>query len=338
MKRLFATLTVTTLLLFSLAGCSKKAPENNPDTTPTPSPAVTETAQLTPSAEENNTDIQEFVSFGGNFINENASLSAYIGASGWELVGVCTSDEQSTVVLTGLLTYTEDSSFVYSDNDNEVILTYHASSLDVKVTKGTAYKGFEGTYARIEETTTDTSSPEDVTSQELLGRVALTHFTLTPGTTEEYSLDLSNIDFDNAYLNSFVLAYTDMYLLRGANIYTELSETTPYYALSKDSLNDLLLTATSGKVDLNNFTVTNSKIICKEDAYYIPCDGYTYGEVSFYPQQPTESTSSNTLYLDAYLVVAKEKYYNLNMTLVTSENASAGSTGMQIDTASFEQY
>jgi len=331
MKRFFATLTVTTLALLSLAGCSKKTPGNSQDTTPTPTASVTSDAQTTPSVEIDE-DSTQYINFGGTFVKDNANLSIYIGESGWEIVGVSIPAEKDSPSLVGLLTYTEGTTFVYSDNDNEVALTYRVAGLDITVTKGSTYKGFEGAYTRVEESGFITPpAPEETTKQELLGRIALTHYALHPLDVEKYNLDFSAADLDNDYLNNLVLTYTDMFLLRGADIYPELSETTPYYPMSKDSLNDLLLTATAGKVDLGGFTATNT-IICKDDIYYIPCQCRTYGEITV----NTQEASENTISLDASLSIAKEDSVDLKITLTTSENASAGSTAMQINTATFE--
>lgn len=329
MKRFFATLTVTSLLLLSFAGCAKKTPGETPDATPTPS--VSEDTPATPTPvppEETENVITGSISFGGDFTGEEGNISVYLGQAGWEVLGVYFSDGKP-VMLSGPLTYKEGVTFTYSDAENELSFTYSERALEIKNIKGTTYSCFNGVYSRDSAPIVENSSPEDVSVKEYLGRIALAHHAASDGLLE-YTLDFSESVYDDDYMTRFILLYTDMFLLRGADIYEELSREIPYYPLAKDTLNILIIAASAGNKSLESVTLTNDSIIYKDDMYYIPCFGNAYGEIT----DPNAHASYDTLVgefdMSAYFARRGEDSHEFTFTLKTSANDMTN-TGVQID-------
>lgn len=330
MKRFFATLTVTSLLLLSFAGCSKKTPGETPDATPTPS--VSEETPATPTPipqEETENVITGSISFGGDFTGEEGNISVYLGQAGWEVLGVLFSDGKP-VMLSGPLTYKEGVTFTYSDAENELSFIYSERALEIKNIKGTSYACFDGVYSRDSAPLVDTSSPEDVSAKEYLGRIALAHHAISADDLLEYTLDFSESVYDDEYMTRFILIYTDMFLLRGAEIYSDLSNEVPYYPMAKDTLNILLVAASAGNKSLESVNLTNDSIVLKDDMYYIPCLGNAYGEIT----DPNAHASYDTLVgefeMSAYFARRGEDSHEFTFTLQTSANDMT-STGVQID-------
>lgn len=337
MKRFFATLTVTTLLLFSLAGCSKKTPGSSQDTTPTPTAAVTQEADPTPTAapDEEFEASMDFISFGGYFIKDDASVSIYLDQGEWKFdAAYYSADSDSSAVLSGVLAYEGLTDFKYSDAENELSFVYGKDCITIQALKGTAYTGLNGTYTLVPVIAPDeTVSPEEATAKELLGRIALTYYASLTDREEECTIEFMDAVYENQFMNDFVTAYTDFFLLSKAEMYPDFKERTPYYAFSKDALNDLLLTASAGTFGIDKFTPTEDGIIYKDDVYYVPCTAQLYGEVSVAAPEEGTTLPENQILLDGYFSISHDLRYDLEITLTTSENSAAGAAGIQIDTA-----
>lgn len=340
MKRFFATLTVTSLLLLSFAGCSK----NTPDTPDTPTPTVPvsqENVDVTPTdipKEDTENVIAGSISFGGDFTGNESNISVYLAPTGWEVLGVYFSaSDGKPVMLSGPLTYKDGVTFTYADADNELSFIYSEKTLEIKNVKGSTYSCFNGVYSRDSVPLTDTTSPEDVSAKEYLGRIALSHHALAfDGETIEYTLDFSESVYDDEYMTRFVLIYTDMFLLRGADIYEDISAEVPYYPMDRETLNILLAAGSAGKKNLDNMTLTNDSIVCKDNVYYIPCFGNAYGEITDYNANASYDTLAGEFELNAYFAMRNEPSYEYTITLHTSANDMT-STGVQIDSVIFKE-
>lgn len=338
MKRFFATLTVTTLLLFSLAGCSKKTPGNSQDTTPTA--AVTQEADPTPTtapSEEFETST-EFISFGGYFTKEDASVSIYLDLGEWKFdAAYYSAESNSSAVLSGVLDYEGLTDFKYSDEENELSFVYGKDCITIQTLKGTAYTGLNGTYTLVPVSAPEESvSPEKATAKELLGRIALTYYASLTDREEDCTIEFADAFYDNQFMNNFVTAYTDFFLLSQAELYPDLKERTPYYVFSKDALNDLLLTASAGTFGIDKFSPTEDGIVYKDDMYYVPCTAQLYGEISVATPEEGTTLADNQILYEGYFSISHDLYYDLEITLTTSENKAAGAAGVQIDTAVFK--
>lgn len=333
MKRFFTTLTVTTLLLFSLAGCSKKTPENSQDTTPTPTAAITQEAIATTTPDLEGTI--ELISFAGYFTKEDATVSVYLNDGKWNFNAAYSSPKTGeSVVLSGVLVYEGYTDFKYSDEENELSFVYGVDCVTIKATKGTAYTKLNGTYTLMKtDINEETVTPEQDLAKIALGSIALTHYANLTEKVEECTINFSDTVYSNLYMNQFVTTYTDFFLVNKADMYPDIKQGTPYYVFSKDSLNDLLLTASAGTFSIDKFSPEEFGIVYKDDMYYVPCTARLYGEVSVATPEEGTTPAENQVLLNGYFSFSQDLHYDLEMTLTTSENKAAGAAGVQIDTA-----
>ncbi len=337
MKKRYLTLAaISVLCLASLAACNKE--KENKETDPTPTVAVSDdttndTQDEDLSIEDTDTTM-ETIAFGGNFSREDANLSFYIAEGGWNVTGYhfANGPENAPVILSGTTTLaTEGPVFLYSDAENELSFTFASDSLTVAVTKGTAYKGFEGTYPREVQMPQQPViiTPERGSSLELLGRISLTHYMLLADGLPECMINLAENTFDQAYAIKFLPAYADLFLSSEATLVPEVSEQYLVYTMSKDALNDLFLTASAGTFDVSKFDGSAANIVVKEDMYYIPCLGSFAGGLT--ASSTEQELVSEAINLGGVVAKSDGTRYDLSMSVSTSENSAAGKLGIQVD-------
>lgn len=341
-KRILAVATISVLLLTAFAACKKDDPTpDTPDATPTT--AVSDnsgdsTETVTQAPEETETII-ETIAFGGDFSRENGNLSFYIADGGWKVTGYHYGEDAAAgpIIINGATTMgTDGPVFLYSDEENEVSFTFAAKSLTVAVTKGSAYKVFEGTYQRMEQTAPapEILSPERGSSLELLGRIALTHYMVKAEGLPECMINLSETTFDNAYMNDFLVAYGNLFLSTEVTIVPEISETSLVCGISKDALNDLLLTVSGGSFDVASFDGSAKNIVAKDDMYYIPCDGSYAGGLTV--EKTDLELVSDALLINGIAAKNDGTRYDVAMSLTTVADSSAGSAGVRTNTVIYK--
>lgn len=341
-KRILALVTVSVLLVTAFAACKKEDKKDIPEATPTATPSASGNDSQNNSSKNNNPSIgKELVNIplGGTFLRDDASVSFYIANGTWNVAAYHFADGTTTspTILTGTTTLGNGPEFLYADDANAVSFAFAQHSLTVTITRGTDYKDFEGTYPRITQEAPEngTVSPERGSSLELLGRIALTHYMINADGLPECMIDLAATTYDNTYMIKFLLAYTDLFLSSEADLYTEIGENFVGCSVSKETLNELFLTASAGTFDVSAFDGSAENIIAKDDMYYIPCNGAFSGGLS------VESTDvelvSDALVINGSVTKADGTRYNLAMTLSTSADTASGAVGVQITSAKYKQ-
>ena len=340
-KRILALATVSVLLVTAFAACKKEDKKESPETTPT----VAVTDDKNSSSDDTKTPAQdtetviETITLGGDFARDNGTLSFYIVEGNWLVTGYHYSEDTTAapVVLNGVTSFATDSPvFVYSDDENEVSFTFSDASVTVAVTKGTAYKVFEGTFPRIVPNAPEQNlSPEKGSSLELLGRVALTHYMVKAEGLTDCMINVSEITFDNAYMTEFLAAYGNLFLSTEAALVPDVSETSLVCSISKDALKDLFLTASAGAFDGSSFDGSAKNIVAKNDMYYIPCDGSFAGGLTV--ETLDQELVSDALTIGGVVAKADGTRYDITMTLATAKDASAGTAGVRVNTVTCKQ-
>ena len=342
-KRILALATVSVLLVTAFAACKKEDKNDIPEATPTTAVSEGNTDDSSDDKDltvDKNDTIIETIAFGGDFARDKGSLSFYIADGGWKVTGYHYGDDMAAgpIVLNGATTMgTDGPVFLYSDEENEVSFTFAAKSLTVAVTKGTAYKAFEGTFDRMEQTAPapEILSPERGSSLELLGRIALTHYMTKAEGLPECMINLSETTLDNAYMTDFLVAYANLFLSTEVTIVPEISETSLVCGISKEALNDLLLTASAGSFDVSAFDGSAKNIVAKDDMYYIPCDGSFAGGLTVEKANP--ELVSDALVINGVVAKNDGTRYDITMTLATSADSAAGTAGVRVNTVTYKQ-
>ena len=342
-KRILALATVSVLLVTAFAACKKDdTTPDTPDATPTTAVSEDNTDNSTNDKDltvDKNDTIIETIAFGGDFARDNGNLSFYIAEGGWRVTGYHYGEDTAAgpIVINGATTMATDGPvFLYSDDENEVSFTFAAKSLTVAVTKGTAYKAFEGTFDRVTQTAPapEILSPERGSSLELLGRIALTHYMTKAEGLPECMINLSEATIDNAYMTDFLAAYGNLFLSTEASVVPEVSETSLVCGISKDALNDLFLTASAGTFDVSAFDGSAKNIVAKDDMYYIPCDGSYAGGLTVEKADP--ELVSDALVINGVAAKNDGTRYDVAMTLTTSADSAAGTAGVRINTVIYK--
>ncbi len=342
-KRILALATVSVLLVTAFAACKKEDKNDIPEATPTTAVSEDNAGDATDdkdlTVDTDDTTI-ETIAFGGEFSRDNGNLSFYIAENGWRVTGYHYGDDLAAgpVVINGTTTLgTDGPVFLYSDDENELSFTFATKSLTVAVTKGTAYKVFEGTYDRVVQTAPapEILSPESGSSLELLGRVALTHYMVKADGLPECMINLSEATFDNAYMTDFLTTYANLFLSTQATFVPEVSETALLCSISKEALNDLFLTASAGACDASAFDGSAKNIVAKDDMYYIPCDGSFAGGLTV--DSLDQELVSDTLVIHGVVAKNTGTRYDMIMTLATSADSAAGTAGVRMNTVTYKQ-
>lgn len=319
-KRFLTIATLSAFLLTSLAACSKGS--ETQDETPTPTFAVSD------DESENVTPVPEVITIGGAFARDNAYLSFGIIESSWKVSGYYIPEEEGAepLVLSGLADFEGKAELSYTDDNNKLTFTFDTDSVTVTVNKGTDYAAFAGTYARTETENPDSVvlSPEQGSEAELLGRIALTLYMLdATGSTE--SIDVAALKFDSDYMEAFLLAYADLFLVDKAQPLPEVSDKYLCYTFTEEALDDLFRTVSAGSFTTEQFKITNSGIVSKDGIYYVPCLGKISGGLTVSSESADEGIT-----LGGVVSKPDGTRYDLTMTLSIKENSAAGSLGAQL--------
>ena len=330
MKRFFALTAVTTLMIASFAACSKDKPDNdNAQTTPTSAPE-----DLVISGDDS-----DYIALGGYFTGENTSLSVFISGSSLYVNGILfQEDDSSPLILTGPLSFSEGTSFVYTKENDQLTLTFAADSMTITVDKGDTYTAFSGKYNRTNNTVAESGSvvPKKDSALESVGRIALTYYMSGGEGSSTYSFDRTSAAFDNASMLKFISIYADLFLTGEAEPVPDVSAEYLCYAFTEAELNNLLLAATAGAFTVENLSVTGSDIVLQNGIYYVPCPGtYAGGIASSYTDENPEMLAENLL-LDAVVIKIDGTRYDMEMTVSTSRNEAAGTAGVQIDSVQYK--
>ncbi|MBQ9766574.1 MAG: hypothetical protein IJW37_00525 [Lachnospiraceae bacterium] len=340
MKRFLVTTAIATLMLTAFAGCSKEK-EQEQGTEATPTPSVTLDLEqgevdLETILGENVTGESQIISLGGSFSNDNASLTVYLSDTGWNVSGIRFPEEagDSSLLLSGPLTYQEPVDLVYEENGDKLTFTFASDSMTITVNEGTTYTSFAGEYERMANTTvpeSETVVPKTGSVLESLGRTAAAYYMTTMGDSASFTLDPSTITFDNAFALRYVGAYTNLFLASHANLYTEIAGDCLYYAFAETDLNNVLLVASAGKFGVANLSVDGSDIVLKDDVYYVPCRGEYAGGIAVDSDDANKEDLGDTVFVEAVIVKTDSSRSDIDMTISVSANAAAGTTGLQID-------
>lgn len=336
MKRLFALLAIFTLLLTTAVACSKDNPDS-PDTTP----SVSEGEDNTITLDELNSFKNDpgYIALGGFFSREDTNLSFFISGSRLYVNGIMFPDgATSPLVLTGPLTFTEETDFVYEQDGDKLTFTFAPEHVDIKVDKGSTYTPFAGKFDRTSREVAETGSivPKSGSALEYVGRIALAYYMLNAEGSATYNFDATAASFDNATMVKFVSLYADLFLTGNAEPMPEVSDKYLCYKFSSEDLNKLLLAATAGKFGVADLSVTGSDIVLKDDAYCVPCPGtYAGGVASNFTDEDPKEINEN-LVLEAGVVKMDGTRYDLEMTLSTSANEALTATGVQINSVTYK--
>lgn len=335
MKRLFALLAIFTLLLTTAVACSKKDPEA-PNTTPSANEK-----EETITLEELNSfkNDPDYIALGGFFFRDDTNLSFFISGSRLYVNGIMFPDDTKTpLVLTGPLTFTEETAFVYEQGDDKLTFTFAPEHVDIKVDKGSTYTPFAGKFDRTSREVYDTGSivPKSGSALEYVGRIALAHYMVSAEGTPTYSFNATTASFNNATMLKFISLYADLFLANEAEPMPEVSDKYLCYKFASEDLNKLLLAATAGKFGVTDLSVANSDIVLKDNVYCVPCPGtYAGGVASNYTDEDPKEINENLL-LEAGVVKMDGTRYDLEMIISTSANEALTATGVQIDTVTYK--
>lgn len=334
MKRILTVTALATLLLTSFAACSKKETPGT-DITSTPTAAVSEENIPT----ENVDSTMNVITFGGYFTRDNAKISIYLLDDGWRVSAYYLENENDTpLTLSGPLSLSEGSVLIYSQDGQEISFEHKKKGLIVTVNKGNDYKIFEGSYNRIDQDIVpgDSVAPENGSTLELISRIALTHFMTSPEESTNFTLTPANVTYENAYMESFLLVYGDLFLATQADVIPEISDQFLCYALPKAEANNLLLTASAGKFSIDKLEITDSGIIYKDDIYYIPCYGKLSGGIAVSSDIADAETLPENISMDAAIVTADDNRFDLVITLNISADSAIGATGIRLDSIAYK--
>lgn len=335
MKRLFTIFTLSTLLLISFGGCSKKDSEE-PDNTPTPV-AGSESNSSGDVSQGDANQSEEAIFFGGSFAGDNTYMTFGIADGSWAVTAYYFSKGSSPAVYwNGPITFKGDADFVYDDGKNELTITFANDSVTIKVNKGTDYSVFAGTFKRSESSSSDSTvlSPHNGSPLELLGRIALTHYMVIGDGALECSVSLTASDFNAEYMESFILAYADLFLVSEAAVLPEISERYLCYAFTEDALNELLFNASAGKFSVDKLNLSNGEIKTKDGLYYVPCRGSYAGGLVV--ESLTPALVSDALKIQGGVAKLGGISYDVEMTLSTKEDKENAVTGVTIDSISYK--
>lgn len=336
MKRLFVLFALSTLLLTTCVACSKDNPDT-PDTTP----SVSDDEENTITLEELNSfkNDPDYIALGGFFSRDDTNLSFFISGSRLYVNGIMFPDDTKTpLVLTGPLTFTEGTDFVYEQGDDKITFTFAPEHVDIKVDKGTTYTPFAGKFDRDSREVAETGSivPKNGSALEYVGRIALTHYMVSAEGTPSYSFNAATASFDNATMVKFISLYADIFLTNSAEPMPEVSDKYLCYKFTSEDLNNLLLAATAGKFGVANLSVDGSDIVLKDGAYCVPCPGtYAGGVASSFTDEDPETINEN-LVLEAGVVKMDGTRYDLEMTITSSANEALTITGVQLDAITYK--
>jgi len=336
MKRLFVLFALFTLLLTTAVACSKDNPDT-PDTTP----SVSDDEENTITLEELNSfkNDPDYIALGGFFSRDDTNLSFFISGSRLYVNGIMFPDDTKTpLVLTGPLTFTEGTDFVYEQGDDKITFTFAPEHVDIKVDKGTTYTPFAGKFDRDSREVAETGSivPKNGSALEYVGRIALTHYMVSAEGTPSYSFNAATASFDNATMVKFISLYADIFLTNSAEPMPEVSDKYLCYKFTSEDLNNLLLAATAGKFGVANLSVDGSDIVQKDGAYCVPCPGtYAGGVASSFTDEDPETINEN-LVLEAGVVKMDGTRYDLEMTITSSANEALTITGVQLDAITYK--
>ncbi len=342
MKRFLTVTTLAALLLTSFAACSKKE-NTDTDITSTPTAAVSEDNTGDNTDKDTPSDVvtqppTETIMLGGYFTRKNSSLSFGISEGSWKVSGYLFSETagEAPLILSGPVALTEGTSFVYSDDSNELTFVFAADSLNVNVNKGTDYADFAGAYDRMDTTVPENEiiTPENGSALELLGRIALTHYMINAEGAADCSIDVTALEFNSDYMENFLLAYTDLFLVDKADFLPEVSDKYLCYTFTKEGLDDLFSAVTAGAFTTAQFNITDSGIVSKDGNYYIPCQGVISGGLT--SSSETQEPVSDALALGGVVGKSDGTRYDLIMTLSTKANSASGSAGVQITSVNYK--
>ncbi len=335
MKRVSVLFVLCTLLLVSLCGCSKKT-SDEPDKTPTPA-AGSENSSSGDVSQENTDQSEGAIFFGGSFAGDNTYMTFGIADGSWTVTAYYFSKGSSPAVYwNGPITFKENADFVYDDGENELTITFANDSVTIKVNKGTDYSVFAGTFKRSESSSSDSTvlSPHSGSPLEVLGRIALTHYMVIGDGALECSVSLTASDFNAEYMESFILAYADLFLVSEAEPMPEVSDRYLCYAFTKEALNELLLNASAGKFSVDKLDLSSGEIKEEDDLYYVPCRGsYSGGLVV---ESLTPALVSDALKIQGGVAKLGGVSYDVEMTLSTKEDKNNTVTGVTIDSISYK--
>ena len=326
-KRFLTIATVSVLLLTSFAACSKK--DNNEQ-------EAGVTSAVSGDESENVTQVPEVITIGGAFARENAYLSFGIVESSWTVSGYFFPEEEGAepLVLSGTAEFEGKAELSYTDDNNSLTFVFAADSVTATVNKGTDYTVFAGTYARIEtESTEITLTPEQDSDAEILGRVALTHF-MVEAEAAEGTVDVSSLKYSSDYMEDFLLAYADLFLVDKSEYLPEVSDKYLCYTFTKDALDELFRTITAGTFDTAQFNITDSGIVLKDGNYYVPCQGQIAGGLTVADEN--QDPASGSFSLGGVVAKPDGTRYDLTMTISTKENSASGSIGIQITSVDYK--
>jgi len=336
MKRFYALLAIFTLLLTTAVACSKDNPDN-PDTTP----SVSDEEENTITLEELNSFKNDpgYIALGGFFSREDTNLSFFISGSRLYVNGIMFPDNADTpLILTGPLTFTEETDFVYEEGNDKLTFTFAPEHVDIKVDKGSTYTPFAGKFDRTSREVAETGSivPKSGSALEYVGRIALTHYMASAEGTPTYSFNAATASFDNATMLKFISLYADLFLTNSAEPMPEVSDKYLCYKFASEDLNNLLLAATAGKFGMADLSVTDSDIVLKDGAYCVPCPGtYAGGVASNFTDEDPKEINAN-LVLEAGVVKMDGTRYDLEMTISSSANEALTVTGVQLDAVTYK--
>lgn len=336
MKRLFTMTALATLFVFSFAACSKdKDKENNAQT----SPAVTQ--QPGTSSEDNafSAEGEGFIALGGYFTKDNTDLVIYISDGSWHVNGVMHNTGTSPLILTGPLTYQEPLDLVYSSDGQELTFTFAENSVTAVAGKGDTYQAFAGTYQRQTDTIADSESvvPSEGSVLETLGRIAVTYYVTAADDASSYTFDAATATFDNAFMTDFIVNYTNLFLATDVAVYPEITTQYLCSTFEADTLDALLQNASAGSFTVRDLDLSESEIILKDGIYYVPCRGLYAGGISSSYTDSNPENIAETLLLEGTVVDINGKRSVFEMTIKTSANAAAGTTGIQLDSITYTQ-
>lgn len=325
-KRFLAIATLSTLLLTSLVACSKKGNDASENT---PAPTVSVSRNET----ENTTPTPEVIPIGGSFTRENAYLFFGIIEGSWKVSGYLFPEGTDTEPLTisGATQFEGTATLSYTDDNNQLTFIFDTDSVTVKVDKGTDYAEFAGDFSRVEiqNSTPVAPSPEQGSVTELMGRIALTHYMLNIENLFT-TIDTTALIYDSDYMEDFLLAYVDLFLVDKAELLPEVSDKYLCYTFTEEALNDLFGTVSGGIFTAGQLTITDSGIVSKDGNYYIPCQGKLSGGLTV-----SSNSTEEHLSLGGIVVKSNGTRYDLIMTLITEENSAAGSAGVQLSKVTY---
>lgn len=335
MKRFSVLFTLCTFLLVSLCGCSKKTDE--PDKTPTPAVSGSENNSSGDGSQDNTNQSEGAIFFGGSFAGDNTYLSFGILDGSWAVTGYYFSKGSSPAVhLNGPITFKENTDFVYDDGENKLTITFATDSVTIKVDKGTKYSVFAGTFKRSESSSSDSTvlSPHSGSPLELLGRIALAHYMVIGDGALECSVGVTSSDFNAEYMEQFILAYADLFLVSEAEPLPDVFDRYLGYTFTEEKLNELLLNATAGKFSVDKLNLSSSEIKEKDGLYYVPCRGSFSGGLIV--ESLTPALVSDALKIQGGVAKLGGISYDVEMTLSTKEDKKNTVTGVTIESISYK--